>query len=188
VCVCVCVCIYRVSQEECARLRESVPYVKLYRYNPKHLYPKLNGYGDNGQRSLKLWQLLLTYWLPSTYWKWQEYVVSVMLIAVRNIEVTCEWHKTMKLNYKNTRTRVIVVLRLPSTLRRPQLSELPCCSAHAKVTALPCLVLGQAHWTSMTSRTAYSTSTPMKTTLFSGHYLRNRSTLDIGVLGYIGIL
>ena len=29
--------IYRVSQEECARLRESVPYVKLYRYNPKHL-------------------------------------------------------------------------------------------------------------------------------------------------------
>ena len=46
--------IHSVSQEECARLRESVPYVKLYRYNPKHLYPKLNGYGDNGQRSLKL--------------------------------------------------------------------------------------------------------------------------------------
>ena len=36
------------------RLRESVPYVKVHRYNPKHLYPKLNGYGDNGQRSLKL--------------------------------------------------------------------------------------------------------------------------------------
>ena len=47
--------IYRVSQEECAILRESVPYVKLYRYNPKHLYPKLNGYGDNGQR--KVWKL-----------------------------------------------------------------------------------------------------------------------------------
>ena len=46
--------IYRVSQEECEILRESVPYVKLYRYNPKHLYPKLNGYGDNGQGSLKL--------------------------------------------------------------------------------------------------------------------------------------
>ena len=29
--------IYRVSQEECARLREGVPYVKVYRYNPKHL-------------------------------------------------------------------------------------------------------------------------------------------------------
>ena len=40
--------IYRVSQEECARLREGVPYVKVYRYNPKHLCPKLNGYGDNG--------------------------------------------------------------------------------------------------------------------------------------------
>ena len=45
-------CKYRVSQEECARLREGVPYVKVYRYNPKHLYPKLNGYGDNGQRKV----------------------------------------------------------------------------------------------------------------------------------------
>jgi len=43
-----------VSQEECARLREGVPYVKVYRYNPKHLCPKLNFYADNGQRSLKL--------------------------------------------------------------------------------------------------------------------------------------
>jgi len=45
--------IYRVSQEECARLREGVPYVKVYRYNLKHLCPKLNGYGDNDQR--KVW-------------------------------------------------------------------------------------------------------------------------------------
>jgi len=53
VCACVCVCLYSVSQEECNKLRESVPYVKLHQYNPKHLYPKLNGYGDNGQR--KVW-------------------------------------------------------------------------------------------------------------------------------------
>jgi len=46
--------LYRVSQEEWTKLRESVPYVKIYRYNPKHLYPKLNGYGDNGQISLKV--------------------------------------------------------------------------------------------------------------------------------------
>ena len=45
--------LYRVSQEEWIKLRESVPYVKIYRYNPKHLYPKLNGYGDNGHR--KVW-------------------------------------------------------------------------------------------------------------------------------------
>jgi hypothetical protein len=44
--------IYRVSQEECARLREGVPYFKVYRYNPKYLCPKLNGYGDNGQRNV----------------------------------------------------------------------------------------------------------------------------------------
>ena len=30
--------------------------------------------------------------------------------------------------------------------------------------------------------------TAVKVSDFSGHYLRNRSTLDIGVLGYIGIL
>jgi len=30
-------------------IREIVPYVKIFRYNPKHLCPKLNGYGDNGK-------------------------------------------------------------------------------------------------------------------------------------------
>ena len=56
--------IYRVSQEECAILRESVPYVKVYRYNPKHLYPKLNGYGDNGQR--KVWTSCISGYCNST--------------------------------------------------------------------------------------------------------------------------
>jgi hypothetical protein len=37
---------YRVSQEEFVKLREVVPYVKIYRYNPKHLCPKLNGCGE----------------------------------------------------------------------------------------------------------------------------------------------
>jgi len=46
--------VYRMCQEEWTKLRESFPCVKLYRYNPKHLYPKLKGYGDNDQRSLKL--------------------------------------------------------------------------------------------------------------------------------------
>ena len=108
--------IYRMSQEECVRIREGVPYVKVYRLVPKHLCPKLNCYGDNGQWSLKLWQLLHTYSLPNTYWNWQEYVVSVMLIAVLNIKLTCEWQKSIKLNYKNTRTHVIVVLSVPSII------------------------------------------------------------------------
>jgi len=42
-----------VSQEECAILRENVPYVKVHGYNPKNLYEKLNGYGDNGERICK---------------------------------------------------------------------------------------------------------------------------------------
>jgi hypothetical protein len=33
----------------------------------------------------------------------------------------------------------------------------------------------------------YSAWTPQKPPLFDVHYFRNRSTLDIGVLGYIGI-
>ena len=56
--------IYRVSQEECEILQESVPYVKLYRYNPKHLYPKLNGYGDNGQRNV--WTSCISAYCTST--------------------------------------------------------------------------------------------------------------------------
>ena len=33
-------------------VRENVPYIKVHRSNPKHLYPKLNGYGDNGEKSV----------------------------------------------------------------------------------------------------------------------------------------
>ena len=55
--------LYRVSQEEWTKLRESVPYVKIYRYNTKHLCPKLNGYGDKGQR--KVWPFC-----GSTYCTW----------------------------------------------------------------------------------------------------------------------
>jgi len=57
-------CVYRVSQEECEIIRESVPYVKLYRYNSKHLYPKLNGFGDNGQR--KVWTSCISAYCTST--------------------------------------------------------------------------------------------------------------------------
>ena len=75
--------LYRVSQEECARLWESVPYVKVYRYNPKLLYPKLNGYGDNGQRKvgascgskyckLHSWCVTRERWWP---WEWNAVLI-----------------------------------------------------------------------------------------------------------------
>jgi len=35
-----------------------------------------------------------------------------MLVSVLNIKLTFELHKAIKLNYKNTRTHVIVVLRV----------------------------------------------------------------------------
>ena len=43
--------IYRVSQEEWTKFGR-VFLIFLYRYNPKDLYPKLNGYGDNGHRKV----------------------------------------------------------------------------------------------------------------------------------------
>ena len=59
-----CPFIYRISQEEWTKLRQSVPYVKIYRYNPKHLYPKLNVYGDNDHR--KVWASVgSTFYTPS---------------------------------------------------------------------------------------------------------------------------
>ena len=39
-------------------MQHGVPYVKLYRKNPKHLYPKFNGYGDIVQR--KVWTSLVS--------------------------------------------------------------------------------------------------------------------------------
>ena len=106
----------RVSQEERTKLREGVPYVKLYRYNPKHLCPKLNGFRDNGKWSLKLCQLLHTCWLPNSYWNWQAYVVSVMLISVLNIKVTCEWHKPLNWTTKTLALISRLSLGLPSTV------------------------------------------------------------------------
>jgi len=63
--------IFRVSHELRSLLRESVPYVKIYRYNPKHLCPRLNGYGDNGQR--KVW----------TSWGCMHYTCQLAVIYVR---------------------------------------------------------------------------------------------------------
>jgi len=38
---------------EMSQIRVGVRYVKVYRCNPKHLCPNLNGYADNGQGILK---------------------------------------------------------------------------------------------------------------------------------------
>ena len=138
----VCMCVYRVSQDERTKLRESVPCVKLYRYNPKHLCPKLNGFRDNGKWSLKLWQLLHTYWLPNSYWNWQEYVVSVMLISVLNIKVTCAWYKTINLYCKVPRIRIKVIHRVRSTIHHTGMLSgdvarladcLPACLTYAEI-------------------------------------------------------
>ena len=61
------------------------------------------------------------------------------------------------------------------------------CELHLAITQ-ECCIAGQADTTSMTSRTEYSTQTPNKPSLFDVQYLRNHPTLDIGVLGYIGIV
>ena len=80
--------LYRVSQEECARLREGVPYVKVYRSNPKYLCPKLNGYKDNGQR--KVWSSCgsthctcqLTSLIDVCPWVWCQMTESQLSLAM----------------------------------------------------------------------------------------------------------
>ena len=47
---------------------------------------------------------------------------------------------------------------------------------------------GDAQCTGNNTRNKYSTWNRKKTTLFSRHYVRNRSTSDISVSGYIGVL
>jgi len=83
--------LYRVSQEECARLRESVPYVKIYRYNQKHLCPKLNGYGDKGQR--KVWSSC-----GSTYCTWLAWRNTHTLRIVRPCLQSAQARSSLRLH------------------------------------------------------------------------------------------
>ena len=86
----------------------------------------------------------------------------------------------VKLNYKNTRTHVIVVLRVTKHFT---------CAVVARNAFEPAVDKERqcAAYGYYVTRTRYSTWNRKKTTLLSGLYLRNRSNLDIGVLGYIGI-
>jgi hypothetical protein len=65
-------------------------------------------------------------------------------------------------------------------------------SGHSRVTLMLCtlLTLQKPHIPAsfnIGNQQVCNTLTPVKVSKFSGHYLRNHSTLDIGVLGYIGI-
>ena len=44
-------------------------------------------------------------------------MVSVMLLSVRNMDLTYELHKAFKLNFINARNNAVVVRRIPSTLQ-----------------------------------------------------------------------
>ena len=117
-------------------------------------------------------------------------MVSVMLISVLNIKLTCEWHKAIKLNYKNSRTTAYLSLGLPSTVHSARISGSNEVLSYRVGRRLCihrdayCIALSRSmRWQLKT----YSTRKCKMSTLFSGHYLRNCSTLDIGVLGYIGI-
>jgi hypothetical protein len=65
-------------------------------------------------------------------------------------------------------------------------------SCHSQVSLMLCTLLTLQNLHILASFNMYlvinKCVTPVKVSNFSGHYLRNRSTLGIGVLGYIGIL
>ena len=83
--------------------------------------------------------------------------------------------------YINTRINAVVVLRVPSTLHGTWISQQYWSTDFTLMTAR-----FDIHVTLQLNRC--STWNRKKTALFCGHYLRNHSTLHIGVLGYIGIL
>jgi hypothetical protein len=134
-------------------------------------------------------------------------VISVLLISVLNIKLTCEWHKAIKLYYKNTRTHVIVVLRVRSTIHDTWMpnTDVTWLTAHSGISrvlhyhpegmqfksSVSWIAVIWHHTQGRTwirlSADRHSAWSHQMTTLFSGHYVRNRSTLDICVLGYIGI-
>jgi hypothetical protein len=74
-------------------------YGKVYRYNPKHLCPKLNGYGDNGQR--KVWssggsmhysyQLTCYQCLSLTVAWYYVSAVNCMGFLQGTLRMHCEW-------------------------------------------------------------------------------------------------
>jgi len=79
-------------------------------------------------------------------------------------------------DYKNTRTHVIVVLRVTKHFT---------CAVAARNVLEPAVDKDRqcAAYEYYVTRTRYCKWDRKKTTLFSGLYLYNRSTLDIGVLG-----
>jgi hypothetical protein len=144
--------IYRLSQEECARLREGVPCGKVYRYNPKHLCPKLNGYGDNGQR--KVWSTC-----GSTHCTYQLTSLSMSVleggVALRHcVPVMCHVQVLGNLRSITTCLRVVLYLNLMAS----------CHSLHFPASFNMYLVNNKC-------------VTAVKVSNFSGHYLRNRQLL-----------
>jgi hypothetical protein len=103
---------YTVSEEEFVKCW-CVPYVKVYRYNPKHLYPKLKLFVDNGQRYLKFRQLLHTYWLINTYNYWQEFLVSEILIIFHEIKYCTSDNKSLHLTTKDLTLMLQSILGFP---------------------------------------------------------------------------
>ena len=90
-CVCVCVCIQGVPGGR----DKTLTYVKIYWYNPKHLYPKLNSYGDNGQR--KVWSsggsthctCQLSSLIDVCPWVWCHMTVSPLTLAYSRLIPEC---------------------------------------------------------------------------------------------------
>jgi hypothetical protein len=113
-----------------------------------------------------------------------------MLIYVLNIKLTCEWHEAIKLSYIKLALMLFLSLGFPSAIDWQTLTY-HCwlrILIHSQLLVSGDMTSHSGTSTDNMSTDSYNASTRKETTLFSGHYLHNHSTLDIGVLGYIGIL
>ena len=100
-----------------------------------------------------------------------------MLISVLFIKVTCEWHRAVNCNCKVPRIRVIFKLTVRSTIHHTGMLS-------GDVTRPPAAELR----VDKNPTDSYRFWTRRKSTIINCHYLPNRSTLDIGVLGFFGIV
>jgi hypothetical protein len=172
-----------VSQEEETKLWESVPYVKIYRYNPKHLYPKLNGYGDKGQR--KVWSsggsthcTLSADRVPHVCPPLPCQITEIPLALQQYhwLCMSCILTGTLKDNYDVSAGFFLVQFNdfVTHKIVWCYVQILTSQKPHIPASFNTYLVINKC-------------VTAVKVSNFSSHLLRNRSTMDIGVLGYNGI-
>ena len=114
-----------------------------------------------------------------------------MLISAFNIKLTCEWIKPLNWTTKTLARMSYLSLGLPTTVHSAWISDSNEVLSY-RVGQSACSHRDDCFYYTVKVNArqlqTYRTRKCKMSTLFSDHYIRNRSTLEIGVLGYISIV